>query len=107
MNIRHDPIERAYEARNLGLLMDVDLRFMKHVPEIVRHSFYRLKILYHVRDYLSEKLRIQIVETLILSKLNYADVVYGPRIPTSTRRRFLFFPTFSSNLKGVILDSEN
>lgn len=66
------------EALNLGLLMDKDLRFEKHVNNILRNCFYKLKVLYEIRDYISEPLRKQLSNSLILSRLNYCDIVYGP-----------------------------
>lgn len=81
-----EQIERVNEARNLGLTMDKDLRFEKHVADCVRNCFYRLRVLYRIRCYLSESLREQLVEALVLSRLNYADVVYGPRLLARTDR---------------------
>ncbi|CAH2230461.1 jg27414 [Pararge aegeria aegeria] len=71
-------IERVYKARNL--------RFEEHLAEVVRNCFYRLKILYKVRQYLSVEVRLQLVEALVLSKLSYADVVFGPRLLCRTKR---------------------
>ncbi|XP_047998480.1 uncharacterized protein LOC125235894 [Leguminivora glycinivorella] len=79
-------IERVYEARNLGLVMDSELRFEKHVAESVRTCFFRLKLLYNIRPFINETLRIQLIETLVLSKLNYMDLVYGPRLLSKTKR---------------------
>lgn len=81
-----EPIERVCEARNLGLIVDEGLRFENHVANSVRNCFYRLKTLYKLRPYLSEDLRIQLVESLVLSKLNYSDTVYGPRLLSRTQR---------------------
>lgn len=39
-----------------------------------------------MRPYLSIDLRIQLVESIVLSKLNYADVVIGPRLLSRTQR---------------------
>lgn len=84
--IMGQPIERVWEARNLGLQMDCDLRFENHIIGLVRDCFYRLKILYNVRDHLGVDLRIRLTESLILSKLNYTDIVYGPRLTAKTQR---------------------
>ncbi|KAI8441229.1 hypothetical protein MSG28_014878 [Choristoneura fumiferana] len=79
-------IERVYEARNLGLLIDSELRYEKHIANTVQNCFYKIKVLYKARAFLSEKLRIQLVESLVLSKLNYMDVVYGPRLLAKTKK---------------------
>lgn len=81
-----EPIERVYKARNLGLQMDCALRFEDHIAEAVGSCFYRLKVLYRMRPFISEELRIRLVESLVLSKLNYTDVVFGPRLLAKTHR---------------------
>lgn len=84
IDILGERVERVAEARNLGVLIDEALNFENHVLEIVRNSFYRLKILYRVRDFLSEDLRIKLCDSLVLSRLGYADTVYGPRLRART-----------------------
>ena len=84
--VRDVEVERVVEARNLGVLMDAGLRFESHVIEVVRSCFYRLKLLYRIRDFLSEDLRVRLCDSLVLSKLSYADLVYGPRLLARTQR---------------------
>jgi hypothetical protein len=79
-------VERVDEARNLGLLLDTNLRFESHVAETVRNCFYRLKILYNIRNLLSVDLRVRLCEALILSKLNYCLTAYGPCLLKRTQR---------------------
>lgn len=82
-----EAVERVIEARNLGLILDEQLRFENHVSEMVRNCFYRLKVIYKIRNYLSTDLRIMLVDSLVLSKFNYVDCVYGPRLLSKTSRR--------------------
>lgn len=86
VKIMNEQVERVSEARNLGVLMDESLRFEKHVLEVVKTCFYRLKILYRIRNYLSVDLRIRLCDALILSKMSYADLVYGPRLLARTEK---------------------
>lgn len=79
-------VERVSEAKNLGLTMDSSLHFEKHVSESVRNCFYRLRLLYKIRSYLSESVRITLCESLVLSKLNYCDTVYGPCLLSRTTK---------------------
>ncbi|KPJ04628.1 putative RNA-directed DNA polymerase from transposon BS [Papilio xuthus] len=79
-----ESVERVYEARSLGVDLDPNLRYENYISGVVRSCFYRLKVLYKVRQYLNERLRIQLVESLVLSKLNYGDTVYGPCLYTKT-----------------------
>ncbi|KAL0883331.1 hypothetical protein ABMA27_016821 [Loxostege sticticalis] len=78
IELNGEPIEQVDTVRNLGLVFDSQLRFDGHVSECVRSCFYRLKLLYKIRPYLSEMLRIRLCESLVLSRLNYCDTVYGP-----------------------------
>jgi hypothetical protein len=79
-------LERVNEVRNLGLIMDGSLRFEGHVLESMRSCFYRLKVLYRIRECLSVNMRVKLCETLILSKLNYADTVFNGCLLARTRR---------------------
>lgn len=86
LSIRGENIEMVSEVRNLGLLMDEKLRFESHVIGVVRNCFYRLKLLYQIRSYLSQDVRIKLCDSLVLSKFNYMDVVYGPRLLAHTQQ---------------------
>lgn len=46
VEIGGDSIEQVCEVRNLGILMDNELRFEKYVADTVRNCFYKLKVLY-------------------------------------------------------------
>ena len=52
----------------------------------VKQCFFRLKVLYQIREYLSTDIRIRLCETLVLSKLNYADTVVGGCLLGRTKR---------------------
>lgn len=86
IQINGEDIERVLSARNLGLVIDGDLRFEQHVQLKIRNAFYRLKVLYTIRNFLTEKVRSLLTESLVLSLLNYGDVVYGPRLFAKTER---------------------
>lgn len=80
------PVEQVQEARNLGVVFDGQLHFESHILEAVRNCFYRLKLLYRIRPYISVETRILLCESLVLSKLNYADTVYGTCILGRTEK---------------------
>lgn len=81
-----EPLQRVKEVRNLGLLMDDRLLFENHVLELARNCFYRLRLLYRIRNFISVDLRIGLCESLILSKLNYCITVFGPRLLSRSHR---------------------
>lgn len=86
VTIQDSKVFRVEEARNLGIIIDSHLRFENHVINLVKTCFYRLKVLYKIRNQLSEASRIILCESLIVSKLNYGDIVFGPRLLERTQR---------------------
>ena len=80
--------EVAYvtQARNLGIEMDSRLRFEDHVTSVAKNCLFRLKVLYKVRRFLSENVRLNLCESLVLSRLNYGDVVTGPCLLSTSKR---------------------
>lgn len=65
-------------ARNLGLHLDVDLRFCGHVRSLLRRAYTNLKLLYSNRHVLSQSLKRVLCESLVLSHFTYCDFLYGP-----------------------------
>lgn len=84
--INSKTVERVSTARNLGLQMDEQLKFVEHINQKIRTAFFRLKVLYGIRDFLKVDVRVTLTESLILSIFNYCDCVYGPRIFEKTSR---------------------
>lgn len=86
ITIKGEQIDRVSEVRNLGVLMDENLRFERHVIDTARNCFYRLKVLYRIRDYLSVSLRINLCDSLVLSKFNYADTLLESRLLARSKK---------------------
>ena len=84
--INSEAIPRVHCARNLGLIIDSQLRYNEHVIAKIKVCFMRLKSLYRCRNYLSIPVRKILVESLILPILDYGDVVYGPRLLVKTAK---------------------
>lgn len=57
--------------------MDERLLFEQHISKMVRRCYCRLEIFYCISQYLNEDLRIKLCDTLLLSILGYANVVYA------------------------------
>uniref|UniRef100_A0A1Y1NKD6 Reverse transcriptase domain-containing protein n=1 Tax=Photinus pyralis TaxID=7054 RepID=A0A1Y1NKD6_PHOPY len=65
-------------VKNLGLTIDSTLRFKKHVSELLRIAYLKLKTIFNNRHVLNRKLKIMLCESLVLSQFTYCDNVYGP-----------------------------
>lgn len=72
------PIAFSEVVCNLGLRMDNNLNYAAHISSLSRAAFLKLKSMYHLKDYLSKDAKIKICDSLVLSRLNYCDEVYGP-----------------------------
>lgn len=71
-------ISRVPMTRNLGLYLDEKLTFENHVNMKIGKCFVSLQQLYRLRPYLNVATRLKLVESLIISIIDYCDIVYGP-----------------------------
>nr|CAI5854689.1 unnamed protein product [Callosobruchus analis] len=71
-------IEHMTSVRNLGVLFDEHLTFHNHVSRAVQSAYAKLRTIYDFRNILSKNTKIKLTNSLILSKLEYADLVIGP-----------------------------
>jgi hypothetical protein len=80
INIKVDGqgLQVVKSAKNLGLVVDTDLRFSEHVNVCIRRAFANLKIIYSQKEILNESLRKMLCDSIVLSHFNFADVIYGP-----------------------------
>ena len=87
IKINNDVLPVVENFKNLGLLLDTNLKYKLHVHNLIRVAYFNLKMLYHSRHYLSQKLKIILCEALVLSRFNYCDTIYGPSLDSAERRR--------------------
>lgn len=79
-------LEQVTSARNLGLILDGELKYAEHVSGKIKTAFYKLKTLYKIRPYIKEELRVLLTDSLVLSQFNYCSSVFGPRLNSNTDR---------------------
>lgn len=87
VRVGSDSVPREDCVRNLGLIMDENLRFERHVLSKIGVCFASLRTLYKLRPFLSEDIRLSLCNSLVLSHLQYCDVVYGPCLFQKTALR--------------------
>lgn len=73
------------EVKNLGVIIDNSFRYRKHVNKCLQRSYGCLKLLYPHRSYLSAGVKLQLCNSLVLSKLNYCSQVFSPCLDSETR----------------------
>lgn len=74
-------------VRSLGLFLDSGLRFREHVSVCLRRAYYALKLLFAHRHSLETNTKLMLCDSLVLSQLNFCDVVYGPCLDCASARR--------------------
>lgn len=87
IKIENNTLPIKNSVRNLGLIFDSALRFSGHISSCIQRAFGRLKHIFSIRQLLSEKLKVMLCDTLVLSIFNYADVVYGNCLKYAEKRR--------------------
>lgn len=80
-------LEVNESVRNLGLLMDSDMRFSQYVRNLIGKAFGSLKIIYASRHILNLKTKRMLCEALVLSHFNYCDFIYGNCLTQADRMR--------------------
>lgn len=81
------PLNIVPEARNLGVVLDSDLRFRGHVSTLLRRAYCSLRLLYGSRHLLSRTMKSRLCEALVLSVFNHGDVVYDKCLDVATATR--------------------
>nr|CAH7727550.1 unnamed protein product [Callosobruchus chinensis] len=85
--INGEEIQILEKSKNLGLILDNDLRFRDHVACNIRKAYTALQLLYPHRAYLPVEAKKILCETLVLSQFNFCSPVYGPCIDQDTLSR--------------------
>lgn len=75
------------KAKNLGITIDINLRFNDHVNNLIKKSYVSLKLLYANKHILNYKTRKKLCETIVLPIFFYADIVYYPCLDFNTKNR--------------------
>lgn len=78
LKIGQQQIEREKSVKLLGVILDQHLLWEDHVNKVTSSCFGALSILKKFKNIMSLKLKKQVAELLILSKLDYADAVFRP-----------------------------
>lgn len=74
-------------CKNLGVYLDTDLRFKQHTSVCLRKAYTALKLLYSNRQLLNTKARVMLCDSIVLSQLNFCDVLYHPCLDGVDRGR--------------------
>jgi hypothetical protein len=78
IQINGKPLERVKSTKLLGLRLNEHLIWDEHVNEVSKSCYGILRIIRKLKNFTDFKLRKQLAEALVITKLDYCDVVYNP-----------------------------
>ena len=77
LSLSNQILERVCSYKYLGLTLDEHLTYNKHIKEMNRLVSHKLYLLSKVRKYITTDACINIFKTMVLSLLEYCDVLYA------------------------------
>ena len=78
LSMGEKPLDLESNPRLLGIYLDKHLDWSNHLQEIILSCYGKLAVLKKLKNFTTFKLRKQLAECLILSKLDFNDHVYSP-----------------------------
>ena len=79
VNCQGEPLERVQSTRLLGVLFDEHVTWNEHITKLLALCHGALSVLRKLKNLTPFHVRkLQLVESLVLSKLDYACIVYHP-----------------------------
>jgi len=87
IRIGNEDVNFKNSYKNLGLIMDIKLKFKEHITLCMNRAFSVLKHIFSHRHSLSRKTKTMLCDSLILSHFNYCDNVYGPFLDSTDVKR--------------------
>ena len=77
ISLSNTVLEKVCSYKYLGFILDDQLNFNKHVKELVKLITHKLYLLSRIRKYLTKNASITIFKTMILSLIEYGDIIYA------------------------------
>uniref|UniRef100_A0A3B3DKG4 Reverse transcriptase domain-containing protein n=1 Tax=Oryzias melastigma TaxID=30732 RepID=A0A3B3DKG4_ORYME len=69
-------LKTTNQARNLGVVIDTDLKFDKHIKAVTKSAYYHLKNISRIKDLMSKQDLEKLVHAFIFSRLDYCNSVF-------------------------------
>ena len=76
----------ANQVKNLGVILDAEMSMRPRVNQIVKSAYYHLRAISRIQRHLDHKTRVSIVQTLVISRLDYANSILAGLPQTLLRK---------------------
>ena len=83
LSLNTNILERVCSYRYLGLILDEHLTYNKHIKEMNKLISHKLYLLSKIRRYITQDACINIFKTMVLSVIEYCDIVYAGTTQTN------------------------
>ena len=77
ISLSNQILERVCSYKYLGLILDEHLTFNKHIKEMNRLISHKLYVMSKIRKYITTNACINIFKTMVLSLIEYCDIIYA------------------------------
>ena len=75
IKIDGEPLQQEEKTKYLGLVFDHNFTWEAQINQMVKKAYHKLRIFYRFKNLLSIKTKTRLVETYVLSILNYGDII--------------------------------
>ena len=77
LSLNNQILEQVGSYKYLGLILDEHLNYNKHIKEMNKLVAHKLYLMSNIRKYITETACINIFKTMVLSLIEYCDIIYA------------------------------
>ena len=77
LSLNNQILEQVCSYKYLGLILDEHLNYNKHIKEMNKLVALKLYLMSKIRKYITESACINIFKTMVLSLIEYCDIIYA------------------------------
>ena len=77
LSLNNQILEQVCSYKYLGLILDEHLNYNKHIKEMNKLVAHKLYLMSKIRKYITEIACIHIFKTMVLSLIEYCDIIYA------------------------------
>lgn len=94
ISLENEVLKCTHVAKNLGLFMDVRLRFTEHIDNCIKKAFINLKLIYRSKHLLNSNMKKMLCDSLVLSHFTFCDVLYSSCLLSRDQKRIQYIQNY-------------
>ena len=76
VDVCDDTVSLSNHVKNLGVFMDQNFNLQTHISKTRQKCYYELRKIAHFRPFINEKSTIQLIISLVMSKIDYCNCLF-------------------------------